>query len=134
MTPDQLEHLKLIDAHLERLLAIAEKRTPGGWVHDLERETIGDVATPDGDAIAQAQERIEIAAKYGYRHRSRQNQQRNNNAAFIASCAGNAEAGWRATRAVIDWLIFMHDHGEGWRNLGLVDDILAAFPLELVKP
>lgn len=30
MTTNQIEHLRLIDAHLERLLAIAEKRTPGG--------------------------------------------------------------------------------------------------------
>jgi len=36
MTPSQLEHLKLIDAHLERLLANAKKRTAGEWTAESE--------------------------------------------------------------------------------------------------
>lgn len=114
MTPSQLKHLKLIDAHCERMLAIAEKRTPGEW------------GTNEGQFVCD--ENHGIAECY---HRDPDENDRN--AAFIASCAGNAEAGWRATRATIDWLIFMHDHGEGWRNVGLVEDILATFPLELIQ-
>lgn len=132
MTPAQLEHLKLIDAHLERLLAIAEKRTPGEWIHDQSIGTVGDVTTPDRDGIAQAMERVDVAQKYGRGHRVENNKQRNNNAAFIASCAGNAEAGWRATRAAIAHILsggHGHDNGEDL----LAKSILAAFPLELIQ-
>ena len=31
MTPAQLDHLRAIDAHLDALLALAAKRTPGRW-------------------------------------------------------------------------------------------------------
>jgi hypothetical protein len=31
MTPAQLDHLRAIDAHLDALLALAAKRTPGLW-------------------------------------------------------------------------------------------------------
>lgn len=31
MTPTQLDHLRAIDAHIDALLALAAKRTPGEW-------------------------------------------------------------------------------------------------------
>ena len=127
MTPSQLEHLRLIDAHLDKLLDIAAKRTPGEWKWHWRN---ADEAAP-GSIFAMPREGYAYAVarcpRYGKDHFS-------DDATFIASCAGNAEAGWRATKAAINWLIFMHDHGEGWRNVGLVDDILAAYPLELITP
>jgi len=119
MTPSQLEHLKLIDAHLERLLAIAEKRTPGKWVAGATiigngvDTTVCEMPSREKDSLAW-----------------------HDNIHFIASCAGNAEAGWRATRATIDWLFTMQKHG-GSREIprlsGLAEDILTAFPLELIQ-
>ena len=77
----QQEHLKHIRARCVELLEIAEKRTPGLWIaggkYDKDYVDVGDEA-------------------FCTMHQS--------NAAFIASCAGAAEAGWRATIAAIDTL------------------------------
>lgn len=78
------EKLQAIRARCVELLAIAEKRTPGEWEaegntvwrHDTERESSS------------------ICDTVSHAHWS--------DAAFIASCAGPAEAGWRATIAAID--------------------------------
>lgn len=131
MTPAQLEHLKLIDAHLERLLAIAEKRTPGEW-YESQHKT----------AVYGRHNRSEQIAYTGFP---------NGDAAFIASCAGNAEAGWRATRAAIASAMQLQtvslspcnggscmvatdaeDVLEGVVN-AFIQSILAAFPLESLK-
>jgi len=125
MTPAQLEHLKLIDAHLERLLAIAEKRTPGRWCHqpyDSAGESTAIVAQGFKDKVGRT---VALSPHYGNFIQD---------AAFIASCAGNAEAGWRATRAVIkrfhDSAICREWHGY---MQTAVEPILAAFPLELIQ-
>ena len=127
MTPTQLEHLKRIDAHLERLLAIAEKRTPGEWkvcngkhgtIIRLAKSTVG--------------EPMDVCRAWNCSHKD-------GNAAFIASCAGNAEAGWRATRAAIACLLVICDPASGadFTNYGgetFLPQILAAFPLETLNP
>lgn len=102
MTRD--EKLDALLKHLHNLIEGAKKRTPGKWIHDKSRGSVGDVCTTDLDAVAQCQERSEISRRFGTTHRQYQNIQRDNNAAYIASCAGNAEAGWRATIAAIDGL------------------------------
>lgn len=143
MTPAQLEHLKLIDAHLERLLAIAEKRTPGKWMKscfnvftDSEEARLG----VDGHHIADCDPANDKSASNAQ-----------SDAAFIASCAGNAEAGWRATRAAIASAMQLQtvslspcnggscmvatdaeDVLEGVVN-AFIQSILAAFPLESLK-
>lgn len=76
MTPSQLEHLKLIDAHCERKLKQAE---------------------------------------------------------YIPHYSEGAEAGWKSTRSLIDYLLMMHKHGEGDRYIGLAEDLRVAFPLELIQ-
>ena len=91
------EKLNAIAAKCRALLALAEKRTQGKWIHDKSSETIGDVTTENLDGIAQAQERISEAGK----GRAAQNIMRDKNAAYIAACAGAAEAGWRTTLAAI---------------------------------
>lgn len=114
MTFAQLEHLKLIDAHLARLLDIAEKRTPGEWEHCQQSVWVNNegswINCPNLYANAE------------------------HNAAFIAAAAGNAEAGWRATRAVIEWL---NRRGAMFGLLEseqiLLESILAAFPIESLK-
>jgi hypothetical protein len=100
------EHLQLIKAECERLLAIAEKRTQGEWVSE-------------GNWIGQ--EHAAIAQTTHYLCES--------DATFIAACAGRAEAGWRATIAAIDYaetVKFNTGH--------LVNIILTAWPIELLKP
>jgi hypothetical protein len=131
MTTAQLEHLRKIDAHLEKLLSQADKRTPGRWVAG---------ATIVGDGI-----RTTICSTETMGHPWNENRN------FIASCAGNTEAGWKATRAAIkDWLS-LYNATEGYAD-GAPDasahdklcnevaslcrinlrHILAAFPLELI--
>lgn len=89
MTTTQLDHLRRIDAHLERLLDIAKKRTPGRWrrwrnsEEDSQHVRTGDNDHAIADCWQQSLERNE------------------NNTAFIASCASNAEAGWESTRETI---------------------------------
>lgn len=136
MTPAQLEHLKLIDAHLERLLAKAEKRTPGRWVAGATiigngvDTTVCEMPSREKDSLAW-----------------------HDSIHFIASCAGNAEAGWKATRVAIAALskiaeekepVEHGDCGNGpyvsmFRTSAArfaeqeLKSVLAAFPLELIQ-
>ena len=115
MTPAQLDHLNRIKTHLETLLANAEKRTPGEW-----RKASEPQASSDG--------RIHVSYNP-------------DDAIFIASCAVNAEAGWRSTKAAIDTIHIMQrnrgDQGLVTETLDAVTEalttqILAAWPLELI--
>lgn len=80
------ERLQAIRAKCIELLEIASRRTPGEWEaegttvwgHDPERES---------SSICDTVSRADFS-----------------DATFIASCAGPAEAGWRATIAAIDSL------------------------------
>lgn len=130
MTPARLEHLRKIDAHLERLLAIAENRTPGEYFSD----DFNDVWAKGGH--------------YNYLVAQIEDEE---TSSFIASCAGNAEAGWKATRAAIAEILAAYEaRFESWclvcqelnQDPGKLedyplppwsDDILAAFPLELIQ-
>lgn len=117
MTSQQLEHLRLIDAHLAKLLAVAEKRTPGEWEHCQQNVWLDN----EGSWIT-------CPNLYANAH---------HNATFIASCAGNAEAGWKATRAAIAGHL-KASVDDSWAvslvASEVLEAILAAFPLELVKP
>lgn len=115
MTPAQLDHLRRIDALLANLLATAQKRTPGEWSSgpglNLQMQNTGKTYVHPG-----------IAAMF------QSNLFAEEDAAFIASCAGNAEAGWRATRAAIEFLLLQEELGEEFRFGHLLNDLLAAFP------
>jgi hypothetical protein len=101
------EHLQLIKAECERLLAIAEKRTQGEWKrHELQ-------ATIKG-------EQRDVARCLLYE-----------DANFIAACAGRAEAGWEATIAAIDGLDDI-DHSRPYQLIS--GSIITAWPIELLKP
>jgi len=127
MTTD--EHLKRIRARCVELLENGKKRTQGRWEHRAERVALwlGDECHGgdwiDGDMTE-------------------------HDALFIASCAGPAEAGWKATIAAIDVLVGMIDdkeYGGGHvcdndgrgcsachRAEKTLRDILAAWPEEIL--
>lgn len=127
------KHLEAIIAKCRESLAIAEQRTQGKWIHDKSRETIGDVTTEDLDNIAQTQERIDVQNNGG---RVANNIQRDLNAAYIAACAGPAEAGWRATIAAIEGLQECYANAsreeDCSRAYDALNQIIAAWPEELL--
>jgi hypothetical protein len=108
------EHLNQIKAKCQELLAIAEKRTAGEWEADgifvdcLDiDECVASATTVDEDAT------------------------------FIASCAGAAEAGWKATIAAIDELTALNDEsclydGHEGQHTHRLRKIIAAWPQELL--
>ena len=103
------EHLKKIKAKCESLLAIAERRTPGIW--EQRAQELSAVVKIDNTA----KEYVSVCYPQ--------------NAAFIASCAGPAEAGWRATIASVnDLLAYRALH----KDTQIEVDLLAAWPEELL--
>jgi hypothetical protein len=107
------EHLNLIKAKCQELLAIAEKRTAGKWEQDHLY-----VDTDDNNDLIKAEGNI-------------------NNATFIASCAGPAEAGWRATIAAIDELTALNNEsclydGHEGQHTHRLSKLIAAWPEELL--
>ena len=104
------EHLNAIVAKCKSLLELAERRTQGSW-------------TPDGGWVAKGYTVI-ATTHHGSRHAD---------SAYIAACAGSAEAGWRATIAAIEGIQSLH-HSEGPRGTyEMCSAILAAWPEELLK-
>lgn len=123
------EHLTKIKQHCQELLAIAEKRTAGTWNHWPTHWAGGSDSFKYGDDncpwinsdIKRDIVRVNPFGAYA-------NQESMANAAFIASCAGAAEAGWRATIAAIEWL-----QTPGiWTDGVLSKSIIAAWPEELL--
>jgi hypothetical protein len=113
------EHLQLIKAECERLLAIAEKRTQGGWDAFQRDSEVGTnycritFSDRNSDSL------------HGYCGEV--------NATFIAACAGRAEAGWEATIAAIDFLSRpQSSFGHSRSELAMIEPILAAWPMELL--
>ncbi len=136
------EHLQRIKAKCEQLLELAAKRTPGKWgtqiyetlaaaqdegffewaspINSLLTGPVGMVWSQNGNASAGLPGSIEASA---------------DNVTFIASCAGPAEAGWRATIAAIDSC--MADEAAYQRMFNIANEqlilgILAAWPEELL--
>jgi hypothetical protein len=130
---DRQEHLNRIKAKCEQLLALAEKRTEGRWVAQIYDDlktakdegefewagettfigAAGSVWLSSGGAQTGLPGCIETSG---------------NDAAFIASCAGPAEAGWKATIAAIDALRDMGEHDAAILEL----NIITAWPEELL--
>lgn len=126
MTPAQLEHLRRIDAHLANLLSTAEKRTPGEW------DTLG-VANSNSLRLFAGNRYLGMLGNSDADKREVQS-----DAAFIASCAGNAEAGWKATRAAIAVILNCNDNSfphmyAAIQVSQMADSILSAFPLKLIQ-
>lgn len=125
-TTEQTQYLSRIKARCLDLLALAEKRTPGKWFSDLERRPL---------RIFQENAML-VATTRTPDHTTLQDQQ---NADFIASCAGPAEAGWRSTIAAIDLhlIIIAFEERHGTRpNKDTLDSrlaIIAAWHEELLN-
>ena len=113
------EHLQKIKAKCQELLAIAEKRTAGEWrLFDADDGCPG-IESGETSIVIWGEEDDEAGVRTGL-----------NDATFIASCAGAAEAGWRATIAFIDAILpFVR---EGVVKPELPNSILAAWPQELL--
>ncbi len=115
------EHLQRIVAKCQELLAIAQKRTPGKW-HCPNTRT--EVFMSDSRPVAMCWG--PDASAHG-------------NAAFIALCAGTAEAGCKATIVAIERAL----ECESWDGQikvkyirqdadAILDSIVAAWPEELL--
>jgi len=120
MTPAQLEHLRLLKAHLETLLKTAKKRTPGEW--EYGNDAVWSDCNGEGNSPA------EICYQIGLQ-----------DATFIASCAGNAEAGWKSTLTAISALSELarminssvpEYEGCGRDAIAHLEKILTAWPIE----
>lgn len=121
MTSEQLEHLHLLKKHLENLLATAEKRTPGEWGYYWGWDLVYSDSNGQRKMIADCVDREEPT------------EQVRDDMAFIASCAGNAEAGWQSTLAAIDLLLEMERQGCSFSYFPTAESILAEWPLESLK-
>lgn len=90
-----IEHLQRIKSRCQELLATAETRTPGKWVPHFNtvatRKNWWDVASTNSHECVGHEDCPMI-----------HEEEKQSNANFIASCAGPAEAGWRATIAAIE--------------------------------
>lgn len=119
------EHLKKIKAKCESLLAIAEKRTPGEWTLFHQQGERPGIECGDTSIVIIGRE-DDFADDGGVR--GRDDVEAIHNAAFIASCAGTAEAGWRSTIAAIDALLEIYDQP----NEQIAHDIITAWPEEIL--
>lgn len=123
------EYLQRIRAKCVELLDIASTRMPGKW------QIVGnEIRSPV----------LGMTVAHGLSPRG-------DNALFIASCAGAAEAGWHSTIAAIDGLLRVQTHGSNYvsneYDSGMenafaitsdeadetINTILAAWPKELLQ-
>jgi hypothetical protein len=132
----QQEHLKRIRARCVELLEIAEKRTPRKWdaCGKGDYYPIGGSKGPIMACILGDDMMEKVAEAY-----------EDKNAAFIASCAGPAEAGWRATIKTVEMILviiqFHTTRPTGETQLAeletaadIAESIIAAWPIELLNP
>ena len=126
----QQEHLNRIRARCVELLEIAEKRTAGPWsVYFDER----DVEFGDDQSEPSITDNDGCQIAVGFNN----DEQNNDDFKFIASCAGAAEAGWKATIVAID-SIFNPPSSQTTHNWiaiyekETVERIIAFWPAELL--
>lgn len=116
----QEEHLNKIVAKCRELLAIADKRTQGDWC----------VSHANNHGLHAIESKQIFISSNAFE----------DDAAFIANCAGSAEAGWRATIAAIEALRSIQNvawNGVEMHPCGMdaaqdVKKIIAAWPEELL--
>lgn len=123
------EHLQRIKAKCESLLELASKRTPRKWAKNTYKPHVA------GESVTHSVDGPPSDFMY---------LQEESDATFIASCAGPAEAGWRATIAAIDGIeaffcaiayIDPSSSEERESRIHMViarDSIVAAWPEELL--
>jgi hypothetical protein len=131
----QQEHLQKIKSKCEQLLALAEERTQGKWVHPTQLAThiICANSLNNGKLICDFMDSSPDGNQYVA------------NAAFTAACAESAEAGWRTTLVTIDAILlarniigspqegFPSELDDCYHKLNFVlEAITAAWPEELL--
>ena len=122
-----IEHLQRIKSRCQELLTTAETRTPGRWHGE-----------PGNDLIYRG--KWVIAGAFDGEYVCKDcpiipEDEQHNNAAFIASCAGPAEAGWRATIAAVDGLLRVYarcDEPTSTYAEETLAAIIAAWPEEVL--
>lgn len=128
------EHLKKIKAKCEELLASAEKRTPGKWSVFCSPGERPGVESGDTN-ISVVIIGIEADENDDGGVRGRTKDEAFGNATFISSCAGPAEAGWRATIAAVDALARLSKFCSNGCDVAAndaINAIIAAWPEELL--
>jgi hypothetical protein len=133
----QTEHLKLIRARCVELLEIAEKRTAGRWQQGDDAGEINmDMVYRQPKMPGRCAGMPTNGTLSGISR-----EQAESDATFIASCAGAAEAGWRATVAAVDTIFNLSTVTYGWDgDCGalayadtLADSVTSAWPIELLN-
>ena len=113
------EHLDRIKARCLSNLALADKRTPGKWTASNAEPNASGYPPANASVEAHGDMRGQVCG-----------QAWNNDAAYIAACAGATEAGWRSTIAAIETIgQFIED---GYVDESAASAILAAWPEELL--
>lgn len=120
------ERLNRIVAKCRELLAIAEKRTSGKWIFETVTTSCG-VCHKVGPFPWREGKMNHACIYVDYPSPGPLDTELKANAAFIAYCAGPAEAGWRATIAAIEFL----KCGRFFES-NIADEIVAAWPEELL--
>jgi hypothetical protein len=119
------EHLQAIKTKCQALLAIAEKRTAGEWQVVFKTRTTGAYTFTESHLPFLKAGTHVIGEGWELEEREADDFD------FCASCAGAAEAGWRATIAFIDAILpFVR---EGVVKPELPNSIIAAWPEELLS-
>ena len=131
------EHLEKIKTKCQELLAIAEKRTPGEWAHWPTHWAGGSMYvkySKENCPWINAEGKSDIARVNPFGAYA--NDESMANAAFIAYCAGPAEAGWRATIAAIEAYQFestCDSYIDQEKAAEFMQQLIAAWPEELVN-
>jgi hypothetical protein len=124
-TPEQLQKIK---SECKRLLTIAEKRTQGEWEYLPPRSVGGSAIVPmKGPAI--------VGSMWST-HESKDQSESDNDAFFIAACAGAAEAGWRSTIRHVNHLndlIAAREEPYYGAAIYEANHLISAWPTELLQ-
>ena len=131
------EHLDKIVAKCKKLLTTAERRTPGGWTHWPTHWAGGNNTTQYDSKNSCPWISSEQTPTFEVARINPKNIYINSepmaNASFIASCAGAAEAGWRATIAAIEYIQNNECPTNRFETQKGLEQIIAAWPEELLS-
>lgn len=140
MTTSQLEYLLPLDAHLTSLLDLAAKRTPGELSTDDPHESFcgNPYCSVNGCPENHASGEVILNGPEYDGFQDSELRMHPKDAAFIAACAGRAEAGRRSTKAAIEMLNFLtvrtcdDSCGGGLPHASdvWIENILAEWPIE----
>jgi hypothetical protein len=126
-TNETTEKLTKIRAKCAALLETAKHRTPGKW--RVESSYIGNGSAARISAGINEYGDGPAAYPIG---RLAENELKEPDAAFITACAGSAEAGWKATIAMIDCTLLILGCLEGCENQSRELETANHFAFEII--